>query len=274
MRVASLTLGVLLIVGQFAQADEVYRWVDNEGKTHYTDRPENIPREYQKKKESIDIEPRRKISSDDSGEALFPPPTQSQTGSGAKKKEKKSPKVFIAPLYSARGGGSFMVETRFNNLYDKKLILDTGASMLVITRKFASDMGVGSVKDLPKLPVSTAGGRSWIYLTSFDTVAVGGAVARDVVAGISLDLDPGFGGLLGMTYLGEFIYQIDALSGRLMLRRGGEGVRRFMGGCRKAGGPANIAISSQISGSTRSWQGWRPAGTRKSLKAFWLGTLA
>ena len=36
MRVAIFTLGVLLIVGQFAQADEVYRWTDNEGKTHYT----------------------------------------------------------------------------------------------------------------------------------------------------------------------------------------------------------------------------------------------
>ena len=84
-------------------------------------------------------------------------------------------------------------------------------------------MGVKNLEDLPKLPVSTAGGRSWIYLTSFDTVAVGGAVARDVVTGISLDLDPGFGGLLGMTYLNDFIYQIDGLSRKLILKRGNQG---------------------------------------------------
>ena len=229
MKTIIFTLFALLVYGQFAQAADVYRWIDNEGKTHYTDRPENIPREYRKKKESINIDPRRPISSDDTGEALFKPPTKPQAEPDTKGSDKNRPKVFVAPLYSSGGGGSFMVDTRFNNLYEKKLVLDTGASMLVITKKLASEMGVGSVLDLPKIPVVTAGGGSWIYLTSFDTVAVGGAVAHDVVAGISLDLDPGFGGLLGMTYLNDFIYQIDGLSRKLILKRGNDGEKMYGG---------------------------------------------
>ena len=255
MRTIIFTLFALLVYGQFAHAADVYRWVDNEGKTHYTDRPENIPREYRKKKESINIDPRRPISSDDTGEALFKPPTKPQAEPDAKVSDRNRAKVFVAPLYSSGGGGSFMVDTRFNNLYEKKLVLDTGASMLVITKKLASEMGVGSVLDLPKLPVVTAGGGSWIYLTSFDTVAVGGAEAHDVVVGISLDLDPAFGGLLGMTYLSEFIYQIDALSGKLMLRRGNQGEKLY------GGMPRSWWISKyrDIVGNLRKYKGLEKA---------------
>jgi clan AA aspartic protease (TIGR02281 family) len=226
---AVVTLGALSFLATQAEAGDAYRWTDSNGKVHYTDRPENVPEKYREKTDEIDIKPRQKISSPDSGDKKSDSGKQNRrrTPSPGPVKERQEPEIFEAQLY--RGGNSYFVDTKFNGYTTEKLLIDTGASLTILSKNLAHRLGIGRLDDRPKILVSTAGGRSWIRLVRLDSVEVSGAVAEDVVVGVSSELPPSLSGLLGMTFLGDFVYQMDAPSGRLLLKPIGSNEKKYGG---------------------------------------------
>lgn len=116
-------------------------------------------------------------------------------------------------------GGNFIVDVRINDALTVPLIVDTGASSMCISRRTANTLGLSKSDEVRTLTVSLANGTQaegkMVFLKS---VNVGGMEARDVPA-VILDITKNdeTEGLLGMTYLGNFLFHIDAKAKVLMI---------------------------------------------------------
>jgi aspartyl protease family protein len=96
-------------------------------------------------------------------------------------------------------GGSFPVHTHVNGVRIE-MVLDTGASAVVLTQEAAKAVGLPLEVLAYTVPVDTANGRTRAAPVTLDRVAVGGIVERGVSALIA---QPGQlrTSLLGMTFL-------------------------------------------------------------------------
>ena len=186
-------------------AAQVYKWTDDSGRVHFTDDESSIPA-------------RRRGSA---GEVKLPSRSPStvrkESGGPSAYMAMESPgeSVKTAPL-KPRGFG-FAVEALINGRVRADLLIDTGSSFTIISPEIAGKLGHTDLARLPKQKVSTAGGAVWIYKIKLGSVSVGGAVARNVEAAISPDLPSGADGLLGMSYLSGFTYQVDGPNGVITL---------------------------------------------------------
>jgi clan AA aspartic protease (TIGR02281 family) len=115
-------------------------------------------------------------------------------------------------------GFSYSVDTLVNRGVRLNMLVDTGASFTILTVDAAKKLGITNLDALPKMPVSTAGGVTWIHLVEIESVSVGGAEAHSIEGGISSQIGGGLDGLLGMSFLGEFVYQLDGPGGQLSLK--------------------------------------------------------
>ncbi len=116
-------------------------------------------------------------------------------------------------------GGSMVVQVLFNNSVDAHLIVDTGATMTVISYDLGIELGLLSGSDVSLNTVNTAGGSVQVSMTKVGLVQVGSAKATNVSVAIH-DLPDGISGvsgLLGMSFLRNFEVTLDADRGLLRL---------------------------------------------------------
>jgi clan AA aspartic protease (TIGR02281 family) len=155
---------------------EMYRWVDEAGKVHYTDNLFNVP-----------------------SQNLPEVRTYEETGNGSANGE--------IPLKKL--GAGYVVEVRLNALYTVNLVVDTGASMTLIS---PSALGAAQIEltEGRSVTIRTANGEANAKLANIDSITVGAfkrgpfdVVAHDARLG---DAD----GLLGMDFLGN--YRVEILS--------------------------------------------------------------
>ena len=111
----------------------------------------------------------------------------------------QEPEVFVAPI-SRRIGGTPIVEVTFNNRQQFEMIVDTGASGTVITRKMADALGVvptGTAR------ANTASAKGVEFpIGRIDSMAMAGLVVDGVtvaIAGEELEM-----GLLGHDFFGNY----------------------------------------------------------------------
>lgn len=94
-----------------------------------------------------------------------------------------------------------------------KLLVDTGASVILIPQKTADQLGIKMDNPRNIVQCNVADGRTVkAYLTRLKTVQVKDLVAHDVEATVLMDdsvVDKNFDGLLGMSFLGRFNTKID-----------------------------------------------------------------
>lgn len=116
-----------------------------------------------------------------------------------------------------------MLDVKLNKKIDASLVLDTGASLVVLNKDIAKKLGVDLDKFKPDVKLILADSRQidakFIVLES---VKVGNVEAKDVEAAIMLEEtgDPGFGdGLLGMSFLKRFNFKIDQKNNKLILEK-------------------------------------------------------
>ena len=120
-----------------------------------------------------------------------------------------------------RGGNSIVVEVNLNRKLKARLLLDTGAGIILLRRDIASKLGVNLKKVKPDMRVKVADGRvlnaKHIVLKS---VATQGVEVKKVDAAVLLEesgsLD-GVDGLLGMSFLKKFNFKIDQENKKLIL---------------------------------------------------------
>ncbi|MBL7158038.1 MAG: retroviral-like aspartic protease family protein [Candidatus Omnitrophica bacterium] len=114
-----------------------------------------------------------------------------------------------------------VVDALINKNGTSKLLVDTGASMVVITRAAANRLGIEVVDDMGKISVVLADGSMTKAIpVVLDSVKVGHSEVKNVKAAIS-ETSPGDGldGLLGMTFLRYFHVKLDSNENCLVLEK-------------------------------------------------------
>ncbi len=117
-------------------------------------------------------------------------------------------------------GGAFVVQANLNNERTAHLIVDTGASMTVLSTNIALDLGILGTTDNELLTVNTAGGSVQVNMNYLSSLHVGTAQAKHVAVAIHdlPDIPEQIEGLLGMSFLKHFLVTLDAEHARLILR--------------------------------------------------------
>jgi len=132
-----------------------------------------------------------------------------------RKKELEPKEVEI----SKEMGQMIIVEALLNNKVKASLCLDTGASCIVISNNIAKQLGIKKQGKLAAVKV--ADGRTvtarFIVLAS---VNVQGVEAKNVEAAVLLGVKDNIkDGLLGMSFLKRFKFQIDTVNNKLILQK-------------------------------------------------------
>lgn len=112
-----------------------------------------------------------------------------------------------------------VVDVILNDNVKALLILDTGASLVTITKKVADQLNIPENKKGRKLELVMANGKTHSAVSVIlDSVDVGGSKVKNVMAAI-VDEPPeaGIDGLLGMSFLGNFLVKIDSNSNKVVL---------------------------------------------------------
>lgn|GEM_PF-1615495 len=116
------------------------------------------------------------------------------------------------PLQRHGTGGTFVVDVRINGT-DAKLLFDTGATLTVITRALADDLGVSGDRNIRAM---TAAGPAVFEQVQFDDVELGDRVVHDVHAAICDDcLGEHADGLLGLNVQQPMRLSLDITEGVL-----------------------------------------------------------
>ncbi len=122
------------------------------------------------------------------------------------------------------GGKGMMVEALLNNRVKANLILDTGASVVALSRKVGEDLGVDlsdTKKDVMEMRLAD-GSRTMARAIILDSVKVQDVEVKNVMAAIMLDQVPVIGvteGLLGMSFLSKFNLKTDLKNMKMSLEK-------------------------------------------------------
>ncbi len=125
-----------------------------------------------------------------------------------------------AVIYLQKEGKSYFVRARVNGEVWGRFLLDTGASAVQISKKMARRLHL-NYKKSQAVPVTLAGGGTVAgRMVVLDEIHLGDVAVRNVRA-IILDYenDQTADGLLGMTFLENFVFQIDAKNNELVLSK-------------------------------------------------------
>ncbi|MDT3779788.1 retropepsin-like aspartic protease [Nitrospira sp. MA-1] len=119
-----------------------------------------------------------------------------------------------------KSGGSFIVPVVLNQERSAQLIVDTGASMTVLSNQVAIDLGILGTTDNELLTVNTAGGSVQVNMNYLSSISVGTAQATNVAVALHdlPDIPEHIEGLLGMSFLKHFLVTLDAEHAQLILR--------------------------------------------------------
>jgi len=225
-----ITLSLLLIPSPPAKAT-MYRCFDTTGTTVLTDTPAQLqdctvldpkkpsgqistptPR---KAKRISRSRHRRPVSAP---QRVAPPPQEELFEETQEDDAPTSPiKPITVPV--TKIGGSLVVQVLLNGSVDAHLIVDTGATMTVLSYDLGIELGILSGSDVSLNTVNTAGGSVQVSMTHVETLQVGSAKVSHVAVAIH-DLPDGISGvsgLLGMSFLRNFEITLDADRGFLRL---------------------------------------------------------
>jgi clan AA aspartic protease (TIGR02281 family) len=119
-----------------------------------------------------------------------------------------------APIVLRRLGGNWVTDVLINDAAAATFLVDTGASICVITPELAASLGIQSGDDV--MTLQTVSGRTAGPATKLDVLRVGAVEATDVAAVIH-PLE-GMDGILGNTFLSRYTVTLDPVRGVLDLR--------------------------------------------------------
>jgi aspartyl protease family protein len=121
----------------------------------------------------------------------------------------------------ARLGGDdsqLLVEAKLNGKVSGTFLVDTGASYCVITPETARRLGVSEEPDDDPIALITPAGRIEAPVTTLRSVEVARASAGDVSAVIYPAVEAPLSGILGLSFLRQFEFSVDARHRVLRLR--------------------------------------------------------
>ena len=207
-----LVLGLLL---SGAAGAEFYRWIDADGRLHFTEDLNQVPPRHRAEAEAS---ARRKPGGNPVQRIQVPPPAASAPARST------AGDVYTVPV--ERAGLSMRVVATLNGEVQAPFIIDTGASDVVIPSWVADRLGIEITDSHRTQLYQTANGVVEAPVVRLDSIDLGGAVATDISASVSDSMRVG---LLGLSYFNRFTYHVDPGRGVVTLRPNGlthEGVIR------------------------------------------------
>lgn len=212
-----LPLLAALVLAIPASAGEIYRWTDEQGRTHFTQDLSQVPRRHRS-------QARESAGSPGSGslvrsERSAPPARQAPSRSRSE----------VTRIKVQRAGTSMRVVALLNGRVRAPFLVDTGASDVTIPRWVADEIGIEIDERTRTQVYQTANGRIEEPVVTLDSVDLGGAVAENVSASISSTMPVG---LLGLSFFNRFRYQVDPQQGLITLEPNGLAENGYLRGGR------------------------------------------
>jgi len=122
------------------------------------------------------------------------------------------------PIALERKGNHFIVDAMLND-YEVRLMIDTGASLTVLSNSAAMALGLNESNALQRSLINTANGTTEALLYRLDTMTIGefNVPSVDIAVVMNLKIN-GASGLLGMNFLQHFEFRIDQKHKQLFLK--------------------------------------------------------
>lgn len=226
----SMWLGLIIVTPIFFLASPgmtaMYRCHDQSGATVLTDNPAQLKNCSQLEASVVSAPPLTK-NTYQPRKRNEPPPTPYPKSKGApldpsmtQEAQQDSTQESDITIPLQKIGGSFVVQANLNKERTAYLIVDTGASMTVLSTNIAIDLGILGTTDNELLTVNTAGGSVQVNMNYLSSLQVGTAQSENVAVAIHdlPDIPEQIEGLLGMSFLKHFLVTLDAEHARLILR--------------------------------------------------------
>lgn len=129
----------------------------------------------------------------------------------------RSPRAEETKVSLRRARGNWLAEVRLNDTRTARFVVDTGASLCVVSPEVAADLGIRAGPSAEMIPMQVVGSVTAGPRVTLASVRAGDAEVEDVAAVIHA-IGPGIDGLLGNTFLGRFTVTLDPDKGVLFLR--------------------------------------------------------
>ncbi len=213
--VTGLLVVTLLIPFYFAPLSQaaIFSYKDEKGAIHFTDDLSKIPEEFRENDKSFrKHKEERRSSKPASVPVPIPVPSVPIEVPGV---ISNSGEVQV-PLIPV-SAGKFLVDVLLNGRVKARLMLDTGASFITLSEEIGQKLGIFNSGVSAEMPFNTAGGEEWMPLVALQTVNAGNAQSQLVEASIAKHLKD-IDGLLGMSFLGDYRFEIDRTNKRLTLK--------------------------------------------------------
>ena len=193
----SFCLIILVFFSQAANVTaDIYQWTDNSGITHAADSKEKIPDAYRGLARIV---------------AETEPTRLSDTFSSAGE--------YIIP-FQRMSSDTILVDVILNSSVRAKMILDTGASLVVLSEELAKSLKQ-DVSTGAQIILHTAGGEIDGRAVLVSKVELGGASKENVRAAVNIKkgIFNDFDGLLGMSFFSDFKVTIDYPNSVIILKK-------------------------------------------------------
>jgi hypothetical protein len=198
MLLSLVALAAVVLAAPFGAWAQIYRWTDDQGKTHYSDGIQSVPSRYRGTAVPIGFN------------APAAPAGQS-TGSSSPAAPAGPTKIQFTP------GRPIMVTARINGSGTAQLELDTGASITTINPTVLSALGI-SYRDARRGSIKGVTGEANVLAVQVESIDVSGATFGPLwVVSHDAGFGPGRDGLLGRDFLDHFAVNIDNAAGLVTL---------------------------------------------------------
>ncbi len=116
------------------------------------------------------------------------------------------------------GGGSLMLSVVINGKHAQEMVLDSGANLVTLPQEVADKCGIQITADDPRIEMRIAdGSRIMGRLVNIPTIRVGQFTANNVQCAVLGPEATNAPCLLGMSFLENFKFQVDAAKGTLKM---------------------------------------------------------
>lgn len=188
---------------------EIYRWVDEAGRVHFTADLHQVPVAQRRAAESAAKAPAGRSPV----QVYDAPAARSRTGAtGSRASRQTAARVHRIRVQSA--GGSMRVKVRINDRLDVPFLIDTGATDVVLPQWAADELGL-DLSEARTGTYATANGVITQKLVQLESVSLAGAEVEEVPATVSPSMREG---LLGLSYFNHFKYDVDPVKGIVTLQ--------------------------------------------------------
>lgn len=206
-RMKVVILFIVILIGFVSPAyGEMYKWVDEKGTLHFADDLSKVPEKYRLDAEMLKAP--KELSSPEIMEKTKKPPSSQLTPTTSE------PMGMEVDLF--RRHELWLAEVILNERVKRILVVDSGASFILINQQTAKDLGVTINESTPFIPSTTVSGMILAPLVTLKSVKVGKAAVENVET-VVYSMPSGQDGLLGNSFLNKFRVVLDGINSKMIL---------------------------------------------------------